>query len=306
MTGLELALLGGTIGKLVGAGTKSLSALGSANDMRLTPEQKRRLADLERMAAEDEFGMTAGERDAFRTQSLTPVQAAEKEAMARFGASQNIGDIGQGAAFRQQQALKQTSEAARAEIAKAAAIKDAEVARQQQMEHQRLLQQQQQVKALERQAALEAIGGIGETVAAGLGVMGEKKIADELYGKRIEQLKGVGKATSLNAAEMLGISTSPPASPSMTPLPQEPVAAQGFSAEDMAAMQNYRSGMADVVGSSGKSPQMLAVEGANALGTDALGQPGNVAGDMMMDENTRKLIQMILTGDIIKDLGYEQ
>ena len=300
MTGLELALLGGTIGKLVGAGTKSLSALGSANDMRLTPEQKRRLADLERMAAEDEFGMTAGERDAFRTQSLTPVQAAEKEALARFGASQNIGDIGQGAAFRQQQALKQTSEAARAEIAKAAAIKDAEVARQQQMEHQRLLQQQQQVKALERQAALEAIGGIGETVAAGLGVMGEKKIADELYGKRIEQLKGVGKATSLNAAEMLGISTSPPASPSMTPLPQEPVAA------DMAAMQNYRSGMADVVGSSGKSPQMLAVEGANALGTDALGQPGNVAGDMMMDENTRKLIQMILTGDIIKDLGYEQ
>ena len=246
MTGLELALLGGTIGKLVGAGTKSLSALGSANDMRLTPEQKRRLADLERMAAEDEFGMTAGERDVFRTQSLTPVQAAEREAMARFGASQNIGDIGQGAAFRQQQALKQTSEAARAEIAKAAAIKDAEVARQQQMEHQRLLQQQQQVKALERQAALEAIGGIGETVAAGLGVMGEKKIADELYGKRIGQLKGVGQATSQGTQSLLGIT-------------------------------------------SGKSPQMLEVEGASASGTDALGQPGNVAGDMMMDNLWRYL-----------------
>ena len=162
--------------------------------------------------------------------------------MARFGASQNIGDIGQGAAFRQQQALKQTSEAARAEIAKAAAIKDAEVARQQQMEHQRLLQQQQQVKALERQAALEAIGGIGETVAAGLGVMGEKKIADELYGKRIGQLKGVGQATSQGTQSLLGIT-------------------------------------------SGKSPQMLEVEGASASGTDALGQPGNVAGDEMVAKN---------------------
>tara|TARA_R100000655_G_scaffold91972_4_gene132983 strand:+ start:1445 stop:2302 length:858 start_codon:yes stop_codon:yes gene_type:complete len=282
MTGLELALLGGTIGKLVGAGTKSLSALGSANDMRLTPEQKRRLADLERMAAEDEFGMTAGERDAFRTQSLTPVQAAEKEAMARFGASQNIGDIGQGAAFRQQQALKQTSEAARAEIAKAAAIKDAEVARQQQMEHQRLLQQQQQVKALERQAALEAIGGIGETVAAGLGVMGEKKIADELYGKRIEQLKGVGQATSQGTQSLLGITSG------KSPQTVEG-GSQGYTPEDF-----QTSGLSTLLDltSSGKSPQMLEVEGASASGTDALGQPGNVAGDMMMDNLWRYFVNI--------------
>ena len=282
MTGLELALLGGTIGKLVGAGTKSLSALGSANDMRLTPEQKRRLADLERMAAEDEFGMTAGERDAFRTQSLTPVQAAEKEAMARFGASQNIGDIGQGAAFPQQQALKQTSEAARAELAKAAAIKDAEVARQQQMEHQRLLQQQQQVKALERQAALEAIGGIGETVAAGLGVMGEKKIADELYGKRIEQLKGVGQATSQGTQSLLGITSG------KSPQTVEG-GSQGYTPEDF-----QTSGLSTLLDltSSGKSPQMLEVEGASASGTDALGQPGNVAGDMMMDNLWRYFVNI--------------
>ena len=234
MTGLELALLGGTIGKLVGTGTQSLSTLGQANDLRLTPEQKRRLKDLERLAARDEFGMTEGEREIFRTRAMNPVQTAEREALARFRASQNIADIGQGSTFRQQQALKQTSEAARAQIAQAEAQRDAEIARQQQLERDRLLQQQRQASALERQAALQLIGGLGETVSEGLSVVGEKKMMDEMYDRKIKQMKESGQETASQVAKMLGI--------------------EGIGE------------------SSGKSLQTQAVENLSASGTDALGQ----------------------------------
>ena len=71
------------------------------------------------MEAEDAFGMSAADRDVYSTRVMSPVQTAEREALARFGASQAVGDIGQGAAFRQQQALKQTGEAARAEAQRA-------------------------------------------------------------------------------------------------------------------------------------------------------------------------------------------
>ena len=113
MDPLTLAMLAGAGQALLKGGLTAAGQFGTARDLRLTPEQERRLRELERMQARNALGMTQGERELYRSQAMTPVQAAEREAMARFGASQNIGDIGQGAAFRQQQALADTGQAAR-------------------------------------------------------------------------------------------------------------------------------------------------------------------------------------------------
>lgn len=216
MTGLELALLGGAIGGLAKAGTQAAGTFGAAQDLRLTPEQKKRLEELQRRAAAEELGMTAAERELFRTRALTPVQGAEREAMARFGASQAVGDIGQGAAFRQQQALKETSEAARAQIKQAEIQQAALDEQRRRQELDRLQAQQQQRKALERQAALQLVGGIGETVGQAVSVAGEKKYADELYNKRMKQLSGnaadtIGKTAQMLAVEGASMSKAPQA-----------------------------------------------------------------------------------------------
>tara|TARA_R100000005_G_C5002633_1_gene210338 strand:- start:6333 stop:7118 length:786 start_codon:yes stop_codon:yes gene_type:complete len=203
MTGLELALLGGAIGGLSKAGTQAAATFGAAGDLRLTPEQKKRLEELQRRAAAEELGMTAAERELFRTRALTPVQGAEREAMARFGASQAVEDIGQGAAFRQQQALKETSEAARAQIKQAEIQQAALDEQRRRQELDRLQAQQQQRKALERQAALQLVGGIGETVGKGIGVYGEKKYEEELYNKRLDDMQESQKQTIEQVMNMM-------------------------------------------------------------------------------------------------------
>ena len=208
MTGLELALLGGAIGGLSKAG----QTFGAAQDLRLTPEQKKRLEELQRRAAAEELGMTAAERELFRTRALTPVQGAEREAMARFGASQAVGDIGQGAAFRQQQALKETSEAARAQIKQAEIQQAALDEQRRRQELDRLQAQQQQRKTMERQAALQLVGTVGEAAT----VAGEKKYADELYEKRLKQLSDnaantIGKTAQMLAVEGASMSKAPQA-----------------------------------------------------------------------------------------------
>ncbi len=208
MTGLELALLGGAIGGVARAG----QTFGAAQDLRLTPDQKKRLMELERRAAADELGMTAAERERFRVQALTPVQGAEREAMARFAASQAVGDIGQGAAFRQQQALKDTAEAARAQIKQAEVQQAALNEQRRRQELDRLQAQQQQRKAMERQAALQLVGTVGEAAT----VAGEKKYADELYEKRLKQLSDnaantIGKTAQMLAVEGASMSKAPQA-----------------------------------------------------------------------------------------------
>ena len=181
MTGLELALLAGVGGSLIKGIGGAIGAGGAAEDLKLTAAQKRRLKELERMEAEDAFGMSAADRDVYSTRVMSPVQTAEREALARFGASQAIGDIGQGAAFRQQQALKQTGEAARAEAQRAVAEKEAVVAQQQQQQLERLRQQELQRKAMERQAVMSMLGAVGEGVSQGGGIAAKMKFAEEQY-----------------------------------------------------------------------------------------------------------------------------
>jgi hypothetical protein len=205
MTGLELAILAGAGQALLKGGLSAAGQFGAAQDLKLTPEQQKRLRELERMQARNALGMTQGERELYRSQAMTPVQAAEREAMARFGAAQNIADIGQGAAFRQQQALADTGQAARAQVSQAVAQRDADVAQQQAEEKARLEEQQRQAKALERQAALSVVGGIGEAAVGAAGVSAEYGMAKELYGKQIDELRGSAKATSQGTQNMLGI-----------------------------------------------------------------------------------------------------
>ena len=208
MTGLELALLAGAGKALLKGGIGAASQFGSAQDLKLTPEQQQRLRELERLQARNALGMTQGERELYRSQAMTPVQAAEREVMARFGAAQNIADIGQGTAFRQQQAMADTGQAARAQVSQAVAQRDAEVAQQQAEEKARLEEQQRQAKALERQAALSLVGGIGEAVTGAAEVTAEHKLAEELYDKQIDNLKGAAQATSQGTQNMLGIGKS--------------------------------------------------------------------------------------------------
>ena len=209
MTPLELAMLAGAGQALLKGGLTAAGQFGTARDLQLTPEQERRLRELERMQARNALGMTQGERELYRSQAMTPVQAAEREAMARFGASQNIGDIGQGAAFRQQQALADTGQAARGQVAQAVAQRDADVARQQAEEKARLEEQKRQAKALERQAALSLVGGIGEAATGAAGIKAEQGLAEQLYNKKIDKLRGAAKATSEGTINMLQIGKTP-------------------------------------------------------------------------------------------------
>lgn len=208
MTGLELAILAGAGKALLKGGLSAAGQFGTAQDLKLTPEQEKRLRELERLQARNALGMTQGERELYRSQAMTPVQAAEREVMARFGAAQNIADIGQGTAFRQQQAMGEAGQAARGEVSKAVAQRDADVARQQAEEKARLEQQERQTKALERQAALSLVGGIGEAAAGAAEVTAEYKMAQEMYDKQIDDLKGAAKATSQGTQNMLGIGKS--------------------------------------------------------------------------------------------------
>lgn len=209
MEPLTLAMLAGAGQALLKGGLTAAGQFGTARDLKLTPEQERRLRELERMQARNALGMTQGERELYRSQAMTPVQAAEREAMARFGASQNIGDIGQGAAFRQQQALADTGQAARGQVAQAVAQRDADVARQQTEEKARLEEQKRQAKALERQAALSLVGGIGEAATGAAGIKAEQGLAEQLYNKKIDKLRGAAKATSEGTINMLQIGKTP-------------------------------------------------------------------------------------------------
>jgi len=205
MDALTLSMLAGAGSALLKGGISAANQFGASNDLKLSPEQIRRLRELERLQARNALGLSQAEREQFRARSLSPIQAAEREVMARFGAAQNIEDIGQGAAFRQQQAVSDTSQAARAQIAQAEAQRDAQVVQQQANEMARLQEQKRQSDALKRQAALSALGGVGEAVVGAAGVKAEYELAEELYDKNIDRLKGSAKETSEGTQNMLGI-----------------------------------------------------------------------------------------------------
>lgn len=120
----------GTMGALgVMAGGEALAQLigAGAKIDRLTPEQKATLKELERKEALGMLGLTAGEQQNILNQQLQPVRAQQRESMGRLLSTQQVGDIGQGAAFRQQQALQEAQSQATAQATQDAMSQMAEL-----------------------------------------------------------------------------------------------------------------------------------------------------------------------------------
>lgn len=109
---------GEALAQLIGAGAKI---------DRLTPEQKATLKELERKEALGMLGLTAGEQQNILNQQLQPVRAQQRESMGRLLSTQQVGDIGQGAAFRQQQALQEAQSQATAQATQDAMSQMAEL-----------------------------------------------------------------------------------------------------------------------------------------------------------------------------------
>ena len=199
------------VGALSGAGNKFMAGRANA----LTDEQRKRLKELERLEALNQFGLTGAQREQYVTQSLTPVQAAERQALAQFGASQSIGDIGQGAAFRQQQAIKEGSEEARAKIAQAVAMKEAQASQEQARQLESLQGQERKSKELQRSAAFDALSGVAGAVGGALATKAEFEATQSLYDKKLAQLSGQQAQTASDTKKFFGIQ------PNSTKTPEE-------------------------------------------------------------------------------------
>lgn len=263
MEPLTMALIAGGVKAALPGIIGGINQYGAAQDLKLTPAQLARLKKLERLQGLDALGMTDPQREQYRSMALSPVQTAEREAMARFGASQQIADIGQGASFRQQQALADTGKAARAEVSQAVAARDSQVAQQQAQELAALQEQQKQKKAMERQAILMALGGVAEGGLSAMEISAEKKMAKQEYEKTLEKMNDAGKNVAESTRNMLGIGKN----------------------------------IGETVG---KNAGMNAVEGMRA--TDAsLGGDGNRAVDGMISSNEQLLDEM-LQGENFKKL----
>jgi hypothetical protein len=202
-----MALLAEAGAKGVGQIAQAGSQFATGRDLRLNEEQKKRLRELERLEALNEFGLTPAQREAYQAQALSPVQAAERQALAQFGASQAIGDIGQGAAFRQQQAIKEGSEEARAKIAQAVAEKEAQAAQQQAQQLEALQAQERKSRQLQRDAAFGLLGGLAGAGAEAAGTYALNEAQQNLYDKKLRQLTGAESATADATRNLFGIAT---------------------------------------------------------------------------------------------------
>ena len=181
MTGLEIALILGAAGK-AGQGIMT----GASQIDRLTPEQKNRMKELERNQALGLLGLDEAQQQQILNQQLQPVQAAEREAFSRQAQQQQIADIGQGAAFRGQQALLEASAQARSQATQRA--QDV-ITERDALEEAAQLRELAQIKA-QRQQNLEGIaqiaGGVGDAALMGLGTSMAIKEAEGLEKKLLE------------------------------------------------------------------------------------------------------------------------
>lgn len=138
---------------------------------RLSPEQKTKMKELERNQALGLLGLDQAQEQQILSQQLQPVQTSLREALNRQAQQQQIQDVGQGAAFRGQQALletgqEQASRAVQRGQQTVAQLNELETARQ--LAELDQLQKQRQTN---RQAVAEIAQGLitgGTTAAAGI------------------------------------------------------------------------------------------------------------------------------------------
>ena len=314
MDPLLMALLAEAGAKGVGQIAQAGSQFATGRDLRLDEEEKKRLRELERLEALNQFGLTPAQREAYQAQALSPVQAAERQALAQFGASQAIGDIGQGAAFRQQQALKQGSEEARAKVAMATAEKEAQAAQQQAAQLEALQAQERKSRQLQRDAAFGLLGGLAQAAGEAAGTYALNEAQQNLYDKKLRQLTGVEQQTADATRSMLNIEPPPVVTePAQSEPGFEPktraerdAAFEEQQAAEKAARQEQgildRSGMSSLdqikMDVFGKKPPAMADKKEPIIKdkpkVDPLGQDGVTAVDGLQNQNPPQTVSKVL------------
>jgi len=156
----------------VGSAVQSIGSGVSKID-RLSTEERNRIKELERQQALGLLGLDAAQEQAILNQNLQPVQSLQRELIRQQQQQQSIGDIGQGAAFRQQQAqqgaMQQATSAAQQQAQDQILQLDRLAEAEQKAELARLKQQRQQ----NIQGAFEIAGGAVQGVGAVAGAVGQ-------------------------------------------------------------------------------------------------------------------------------------
>ena len=135
----------------------------------LSPEQRNKMKELERQQALGLLGLDEGAQQRILNQQLQPVQALGRQATQQAQQSQLIGDVGQGAAFRQQAAQQGALQQATIEATQRGQQQTAqmdELARARQLAEMRSLQKQ-------RQKNKEGITDIVGSLAGGAAMAGQ-------------------------------------------------------------------------------------------------------------------------------------
>ena len=144
----------------------------------LSPEQRNRVKELERQQALGLLGIDEATQQRMLNQQLQPVQALGRQAIQQAQQSQLIGDVGQGAAFRQQAAQQGALQQATIDATQRAQQQIEqmdELARARQLSEMRALQKQRQTT---KEGVTDIIGSLAGGAAMGAQVKAAKKELD--------------------------------------------------------------------------------------------------------------------------------
>ena len=156
----------------------------------LSPEQRNKMKELERQQALGLLGLDEAAQQRILSQQLQPVQALGRQATQQAQQSQLIGDVGQGAAFRQQAAQQGALQQATIDATQRGQQQIAqmdELARARQLAEMRSLQKQ-------RQKTKEGITDIVGSLAGGTAMAGHIGLAaqeldtlEKSFGVKVEE-----------------------------------------------------------------------------------------------------------------------
>ena len=199
----------------ISEGSQKLGQAGTAAASidRLSPEQRNKIKELERQQALGLLGLDAGQQQRILSQQLQPVQTAEREAFNRQAQGQMIGDVGQGATFRGQQALLEGASRARTQATSAAQQQIAELdelAKARQLNEMAQLKQQQQQNRMATAQLVAGIVGGGTEIAAG--IVGRKEIAAHQKEEREISLLNARSRAALEKKILNKVSDTPTSS----------------------------------------------------------------------------------------------
>jgi hypothetical protein len=170
----------------------------------LSPEQRNKMKELERQQALGLLGLDAGAQQRILNQQLQPVQALGRQATQQAQQSQLIGDVGQGAAFRQQAAQQGAMQQATIEATQRGQQQIAEMdelARARQLAEMRALQKQRQST---KEGVTDIVSSLAGGAAMGAQVSAAKKELETYEGsllnkaqqKQMDALKKMGGKTT--------------------------------------------------------------------------------------------------------------